>query len=130
MYNDHPWDPKIVAVIDRWSLFRGHFWYESSNGTTQNGGRCWQVVAIRRWSLPHWFDCTQFFICCKPALSKPFATCHMWRMTVRMWRMELFPINEILAFFDKMAELSSVWQAKLSQEVYFLMNLVSYVVIK
>jgi hypothetical protein len=23
--NDHPWDPKIVAVVDRWSLFRGSF---------------------------------------------------------------------------------------------------------
>jgi hypothetical protein len=23
-HNDHPWDPKIVAVIDRWSLLRGH----------------------------------------------------------------------------------------------------------
>ena len=21
--NDNPWDPKIVAVVDRWSLFRG-----------------------------------------------------------------------------------------------------------
>ena len=25
VYNDHPWDPKIVAVVDRWSLFRGSF---------------------------------------------------------------------------------------------------------
>ncbi len=24
VYNDHPRDPKIVAVVDRWSLFRGH----------------------------------------------------------------------------------------------------------
>jgi len=23
VYNDHPWAPKIVAVVDRWSLFRG-----------------------------------------------------------------------------------------------------------
>ena len=22
-YNDHSWDPKFVAVVDRWSLFRG-----------------------------------------------------------------------------------------------------------
>ncbi len=21
VYNGHPWDPKIVAVVDRWSLF-------------------------------------------------------------------------------------------------------------
>jgi hypothetical protein len=25
MYNDHPRDPKYVAVVDRWSLFRGIF---------------------------------------------------------------------------------------------------------
>jgi len=24
VYNDHPWHPKIVAVVDRWSLLRGH----------------------------------------------------------------------------------------------------------
>ncbi len=24
VYNDHPWDPKKVAVVDRWSLFSGH----------------------------------------------------------------------------------------------------------
>ncbi len=24
VYNDHPWDPKIVAVGDKWSLFRSH----------------------------------------------------------------------------------------------------------
>ncbi len=23
MYNDHPWDPKKVAAVDRWSLFGG-----------------------------------------------------------------------------------------------------------
>ncbi len=23
--NDHPWDPNIVAVVDRCLLFRGHF---------------------------------------------------------------------------------------------------------
>ena len=30
-YNDHPWDPKIVVVVDRWSLLRGHLCYKSSN---------------------------------------------------------------------------------------------------
>jgi hypothetical protein len=25
VYNDHPWDSKIVAVVDRWSLFRDSF---------------------------------------------------------------------------------------------------------
>ncbi len=24
VYNDHPRDPKIVAAVDRWSLFGGH----------------------------------------------------------------------------------------------------------
>ncbi len=23
VYNAHPWDPKILAVVDRWPLFRG-----------------------------------------------------------------------------------------------------------
>ena len=44
VYNkDHPWDPKIVAVVDRWSLFKG-----------QQG--CKQGVAFQRlvqvWLLP------------------------------------------------------------------------------
>jgi hypothetical protein len=29
VYNDHPWDPKIVAVVDRWSLFRDNSCYKS-----------------------------------------------------------------------------------------------------
>ena len=34
MYNDHSWDPKKVAVVGRWSLFRGHYLcYENLNGT-------------------------------------------------------------------------------------------------
>jgi len=24
VYNDHPRDPKLLSVIDRWSLFGGH----------------------------------------------------------------------------------------------------------
>ncbi len=43
MYNDHPWNPKIVAVVDRWSLFGGHLCTQSSNGT-KSGGRYRQVV--------------------------------------------------------------------------------------
>ncbi len=31
VFNAHPWDPKIVAVVGRWSLFGGHFCYISSN---------------------------------------------------------------------------------------------------
>ncbi len=51
VYNDHPRDPKFVAVVDRWSLFRGRFMLWSLKLGLQNGGRCRQVVAIRRWSL-------------------------------------------------------------------------------
>ena len=34
VYNDHPWDPKIVAVVDRWSLFRVRFmlYVKAQNG--------------------------------------------------------------------------------------------------
>ncbi len=45
VYNDHPWDPKKVAAIDRWSLFRDY----SCNKRTK-----WDlkiVVVIDRWFL-------------------------------------------------------------------------------
>ena len=45
VYNDHPWDPKIVAVIDRWSLFRGRLCSKSSKWDLQ------MVVVIYKWSL-------------------------------------------------------------------------------
>jgi len=51
VYNDHPWDPKFVVIVDRWSLFRGKFMLWNLKMGLQNGGRCWQVVVIRRWSL-------------------------------------------------------------------------------
>ena len=28
--NDHPWDPKTVAAVVRWLLFRGHLYSKSS----------------------------------------------------------------------------------------------------
>ncbi len=31
VYNDHPWDPNTVAVVDRWSLFRGYLCNKSPN---------------------------------------------------------------------------------------------------
>jgi hypothetical protein len=31
VYNDQPWDPKIVAVVDWWSLIRGHLFIKSLN---------------------------------------------------------------------------------------------------
>ena len=48
VYNDHPRNPKIVVVVDRWSLFRGTFKFKMGH---QNGGRYRQVVAIQSWSL-------------------------------------------------------------------------------
>jgi hypothetical protein len=31
VYNGQPWDPKIEAVVDRWSLFRGSLYYTICN---------------------------------------------------------------------------------------------------
>jgi hypothetical protein len=56
VYNDHPRDPKFVAVVDRWLLFRGSFMLYKMKTGPQNGGRYRQVVVIRRWSL------TQFWL--------------------------------------------------------------------
>ncbi len=49
MYNDHPWDPKKVAAVDRWSLFRGHLRNKSSKWDLKkvvviDGGRYSEVV--------------------------------------------------------------------------------------
>ncbi len=35
VYNDHYWDSKIVAVVDRWSLFKGNLCNKSSKGETK-----------------------------------------------------------------------------------------------
>ncbi len=51
VYNGHPRDPKFVAVDDTWSLFGGRFLSLRLKFGLQNGGRCRQVVVIRRWSL-------------------------------------------------------------------------------
>ncbi len=44
VYNAHPRDPKIVAVVDMWSLFRGTFMLETRKVGPQNSGHCKQVV--------------------------------------------------------------------------------------
>ena len=44
MYNDHPRDPKIVAVVDRWSLFRGSFMLYTLILGPKNRDRYLQVV--------------------------------------------------------------------------------------
>ena len=45
VYNDHPWDPKIVAVVDRWSLFKGRLYSKSPIWDLK------MVIVIDRWSL-------------------------------------------------------------------------------
>jgi hypothetical protein len=53
VYNDHlrARDPKYVVVVDKWSLFGGIFILYRLKLGLRNGGRCRQVVTIRRWSL-------------------------------------------------------------------------------
>jgi hypothetical protein len=43
-----------MVIVDRWSLFRGGFVLFKKMGL-QVGGRCRQVVAVRRWSLAQVF---------------------------------------------------------------------------
>jgi len=45
VYNDHPRYPKIVAAVDRWSLFGGHLCYKRSNRDFKI------VVVVGSWSL-------------------------------------------------------------------------------
>ena len=45
VFYDHPWYPNIVAIVDSWSLFRGHLCYKSSKWDLRMG------VVIGRWSL-------------------------------------------------------------------------------
>jgi hypothetical protein len=49
VYKLHPWDPRIVVFVERWSLFRDKLYYKSSKWDLE--GRCRQVVAFRKWSL-------------------------------------------------------------------------------
>ena len=45
VYNDNPQNPKFVAVVERWSLFRGSFMlYEVKMAPKM-------VVVVGRWSL-------------------------------------------------------------------------------
>ncbi len=45
VYNDHPRDPRIVAIFERCSLFRGHLSSKSSKWSHKT------VVVIDMWSL-------------------------------------------------------------------------------
>jgi hypothetical protein len=44
-YNHQPRYPKIVAVVDRWLLFRCTFIFYIWETGPQNNGRCRQVVS-------------------------------------------------------------------------------------
>jgi hypothetical protein len=41
VWSDHPWDPKIVALVDKWSLFRSNL---SNKRASKLCGRYRQVV--------------------------------------------------------------------------------------
>ena len=45
VYNDHPWDLKIVVVVDKWSLFEGHLCDQSLKRDLKI------VVVVDGWSL-------------------------------------------------------------------------------
>ena len=45
VYNDHPRDPKFVAVVDR--LFRGSFKLYKLKMEPPNGDHCGQVAAVQ-----------------------------------------------------------------------------------
>ena len=45
VYNGHPWDPKIEAVVDRWPLFRSRLYYTICNWAFK------MVVFVARWPL-------------------------------------------------------------------------------
>jgi len=51
VFNDHPLDPKIVAVFVRWSLFRGTVLVKKFKMGLKNGGRyvtggCYSGVVV------------------------------------------------------------------------------------
>ncbi len=48
VYNNQPWDPKFVAVVDRWLLIRGRSLLQKLKLGLKDSGHCRQVVAIRR----------------------------------------------------------------------------------
>ncbi len=54
VYKDHPRDPKFAAVVDSWPIVVQRYLYFIKTRLKlrlQNGGRCRQVVIIRKWSL-------------------------------------------------------------------------------
>ncbi len=59
VYNNRPWDPKIVAIVDKWPLFRDGLYYKIWNWA-------FKIMAfVGRWPLfrgGRWlrFDCTNF----------------------------------------------------------------------
>jgi hypothetical protein len=45
VYNHHPYDPKIEAVVDRWPLFRGRLYYTICNWAFK------MAAFVARWPL-------------------------------------------------------------------------------
>ena len=45
VYNDHPRDPEIVVIVERWSLFRGQLCDKNIKPGPQKGG-CYLKVVV------------------------------------------------------------------------------------
>ncbi len=54
MYNDYPWDPKIVAVVERCVVVQRSFMYSNFQMGPQNGGRYRQVVVSSGLTVSVW----------------------------------------------------------------------------
>ena len=64
--NDHPRDPEIVAVVDRWSVFRGHLCNKNLKWDHKKCGCCryyheliWTYLII--WGFKNSLKCINFF---------------------------------------------------------------------
>ncbi len=55
VYNEHPRDPKIVVVVARWSLLRGHLFIKSDKWDHN------MVFVVDRWLL---LGGTVLVVCC------------------------------------------------------------------
>ncbi len=60
--NDHPWDPEMVAAVDRWSLFRGSVYLKIEIGPFKwwllYAGGCYSQVAVMSGLLNQTSRCT------------------------------------------------------------------------
>ncbi len=56
VYNDNHWNPKIMAVVNMWSLFNGHLYKKMLEFELQNSGGCY-------FKMVHSLDLALAFIC-------------------------------------------------------------------